>query len=204
MSVVERSHQREHECVVVPERIRALLSEFAEVQARPITDAALIARMRSEATTWINAVHMQHRRAKRPLVDPDSPGDEVWRQEIDLHFFLVALTRLRRAVGLASRVAEIQDVLVDVLLDFDRAVPSLTTLRNVAEHFDDYTTGGGRAAQIKRHQLQTWGLAENDDDGLVWRWLGVEFPVDGAHGAATGLYRGFLTEANKYLASSTP
>lgn len=137
--------------MAVPERVRELLEEFAQVQARPITDPALIERMRSEATTWINAVHMQHRRAKNPH------EDDVWRQEIDLYFLLVALTRLRRAVGLATRVAELQDPLLDRLIEFDRAIPSLTTLRNVAEHFDDYTTGKGRAANVKRHQLQVWG-----------------------------------------------
>lgn len=190
--------------VAAPERVRELLQEFAETQGRPITDPALIERMRSEATTWINAVHVEYRRVVRPLIDPDSPGDELWRQEIDLHFLLVALTRLRRAVGLASRVAELQDLVLDRLIAFDRAVPSLTTIRNVAEHFDDYTTGKGRAAQVKRHQLQTWSLGTDDDNGLVWRWLGVEFSVDGAHRAATELYRGFLAEANEYMISGVP
>lgn len=177
----------------VPERARELLQEFARVKARPVTDSALVERMRSEATKWINAVHLQHRRAKHPV------DEDVWRQEIDLHFLLVALTRLRRAVGLATRVAELQDSLLARIIEFDRAIPSLTTLRNVAEHFDDYTTGRGRTEHIKRHQLQVWGLGENDNGELVWRWLDVEFSVDGAHDAATGLYRGFLAEANEYL-----
>jgi hypothetical protein len=197
--MVSRHRLREHGGVAVPERVRELLKEFAEVQARPISDSALVERMRTEATTWINAAHMQHQRATRPLIDPDAPGDEIWRQEIDLHFLLVALTRLRRAVGLATRVEGLQGALIDYLLEFDRDVPSLTTLRNVAEHFDDYTTGKGLATQVKRHQLQVWSLDEDADQGLVWRWLGVEFAVDNAHQAATQLYRRFLAAADEYL-----
>ena len=52
-----------------------------------------------------------------------------------------------------------QDKVLAYLVDFDDQVPSLTTLRNVAEHFDDYTTGKGRVTQIERHQLQVWDLA---------------------------------------------
>lgn len=72
--------------------------------------------MRTKATTWINGVHVQHRRATRPRVDPEAPGDEVWRQGIDLHFLLVALTGLRRAVGRTGRVAELQGSLLDMLV----------------------------------------------------------------------------------------
>lgn len=170
------------------------------MQGRPITDTALVERMRTEATTWINAVHMQHRRVTNPLVDPETPGEEVWRQEIDLHFLLIGLTRLRRAVGLSTRVGELQDSVLALVVAFDKEVPSLAMLRNVAEHFDDYTTGKGRLTQIERHQLQVWSLGEDARRGLVWRWLDTEFAVDVAHRAATNLYRSFLADANQYLA----
>lgn len=186
--------------MTLPEHARALLNEFAEAQQTPITDAALVGRMRTEATTWINAAHMQHHRVTHPVVDPSAPGNEVWRQEIDLHFLLVALTRLRRAVGLTTRVQELQGVLVERLTTFDEAVPSLKTLRNVAEHFDDYTIGRGRAAGIVRQQLQAWSLGEHSSQGLVWRWLDIEFPIDASHDAATSLYQAFLAGANDYLA----
>ena len=186
--------------MAIPESVRDILEEFAQAQLRPITNHALVERMRSESTTWINAAYMEHRRAKHPLVDPESAGDEAWRQEIDLHFLLVALTRLRRAVGLVTRVEELRERLVDHLIQFDRNVPSLRTLRNVAEHFDDYTVGSGRVTQVKRHQLQAWSLVDDADRGLVWRWLDHEFAIDLAIQAATQLYRGFLADAEDYLA----
>jgi hypothetical protein len=166
-----------------------------------ITAAALVERMRTEATTWINAVHMQHRRVVDPIVNPEAPGEEVWHQAIDLHFLLIALTRLRRSVNLAAQVQALQDRLLEHLTTFDQHIPSLRKLRNVAEHFDDYTIGEGCLTQTERYQLQTWSLGEDATKGLVWDWLDVEFPVDAAHHAATVLYRSFLTDANKYLAN---
>ncbi len=182
----------------LPESASALLSEFSRAQSRPITDHALVQRMFTEATTWINAVHMQHRRLTTPFVDSEAPGNEVYRQEIDLHFMLVALTRLRRAVGLTTRVGAVQDDLLGQLVAFDERVPGLSALRNVAEHFDDYTTNRGRPRDIRRAQPQTWSLGEEPDRGPVWRWLGMELAVDGAH-AATALYRSFEKAANEFV-----
>jgi hypothetical protein len=192
---------RERVYVALPERARELLEELSEVQARPVSDPALVERMRTKATTWINAVHMQYWRVSDTSVDWDLPGGKGWRQGIDLHFLVVALTRLRRAVGLATRVKGLQDQLIDHLVDFDQDVPALTLLRNVAEHFDDYTTGKGRNAQARRHQLQVWSLGDDGKRGLVWRWLGVELPVEAAHAAATSLYRDFLADVELYVAT---
>ncbi|MGH8826670.1 MAG: hypothetical protein ACRDVZ_03520, partial [Jiangellaceae bacterium] len=152
----------------LPESARALLDEFARAQSRPLADNALVQRMLTEATTWINAVHMQHRRITSPLIGPEAPGSEVFRQEIDLHFMLVALIRLRCAVGLTTRVEALQDGLLEQLVAFDERVPGLSRLRNVAEHVDDYTTGRGRQSDIRRSQLQAWSLGEEPDRGTVW------------------------------------
>jgi len=183
----------------VPGQLRELLKEWAQIQANPISERALAARMATEATTWINAAHVQHRRVTAPVGEP---GEQVWRQEIDLHFLLVALIRLRRSVDLATRVPRLQTSLRDRLAEFDKELPSLALLRNVAEHFDDYTVNEGRRSEIKRHQLQVWSLGA-DDDGLVWRWLGVEFNVEVAHRAATKLYRGFHADLARYSATDT-
>jgi hypothetical protein len=187
--------------VPMPDRVRELLAEFAEVQASPITDCALVERMRTEATQWINAVHMQHRRISGPLVDVNDPGAEVWRQEIDLHFLLVSLTRLRRAIGLATRVDQLQEALIGRIVEFDSHAPYLSRLRNVGEHFDDYTVGKGRDTQVRRAQLQTWSMDSDPEGHLIWNWLGEEVHLAEAHTAATDLYRGFLTDAERYFAA---
>lgn len=155
--------------MAVPECVSEFLKEFESVHGRPVADAGLVSRMRTEATTWINAAHMQHRRVSHPPLDPATAGNDAWGQAVDIHFLVIALTRLRRAVGLATRVEAIQDALIDHLVEFDESVPGLTTLRNVAEHFDDYTAGYGRNKGVRRHQLQVWSLDHDAVHGLVWR-----------------------------------
>lgn len=185
----------------VPDQPPEPLARFAEAQRKPVTDPALVERMKTEATTWINAVHMQYHRISRPVASPDDGAVQYWRQEIDLHFLLVALTRLRRAVVLAARVTQLQRALNDRVADFDRDVPYLLRLRNVAEHVDDYTTGRGRDRRVMRWQLQNWSLGSDQDGNVTWSWLGEE--VDSAKGrlAAVDLYRSFLAEAEKYLST---
>lgn len=185
----------------MPDRVRELLAEFADVQTRPITEPALVDRMRTDATRWINAVHMQHRRISRPLVDSHDPGTEVWRQEVDLHFLIVALTRLRRAVGLATRVAQLQEELVVHIDTFDRRVPCLVRLRNAGEHFDDYTIDRGRDPEVRRAQLQSWSLSSDPDGHLRWDWLGERLDLEEVHAGATTLYQGFIADAERYLAA---
>lgn len=185
-----------------PQVLREFLETFKNQQSQPIADAALVERMTTEATTWINAVHMQYHRVTNPFVDPKAPGEEVWRQATDLHFLIVALTRLLRAVKLVTEVRHLKPKLDCLLQAFDDEVPSLTKFRNVAEHFDDYTTGKGHRQNVKRYQLQTWSLNEDSNRGLVWRWLNEEFSAEDAKAAATTLYRSFLKEVKDYLANS--
>lgn len=60
--------------------------------------------------------------------------------EVDLHFFLVAVVRLRRCIErTASRVSGLGSTLGGRLRAFDGEVPSLLRLRNVSEHLDEST-----------------------------------------------------------------
>lgn len=152
----------------VPDALRNSFEQFADVQSRPITEAALLARMRSEATSWINAVHMQRRRVLEPLTDPADPRTQWEQQAADLHFLLVSLTRLRKAVKLAAtEAAPLCAQLEALLADFDRRTEYLRRMRNVGEHFDDYTIGKGRDKQVGRAQLQTWNLTIEEDGRLT-------------------------------------
>jgi hypothetical protein len=194
------------------DRDRGLHAQLKEARARPITEPALVESMMSDAGGWMNAVHVQHRRITRPITD--DPGEEpfdgrnalgatIWRQEIDLHFLLVALTRLRRAVRLAASVGQLQQALSDRITEFDERVPYLSRLRNVGEHFDDYTAGRGRDSQVSRTQLQTWTMSFESypESRLTWYWAGEEMRPAEAHAAAMDLYQGFLAEAERYLAA---
>lgn len=183
----------------MPQRRRELIAEFAEVQANPITDGALVDRMSTEATRWVNAVHMQCRRISEPLVDANNPGEEIWRQEIDLHFLLVALTRLRRAVGITTRVDQLKATLVNRIIEFETSVPYLSRLRNVAEHFDEYTVGRGRDTRVMRFELQRWSMDHDPDGQLVWIWLGERLHLAEACSAAKLLHQGFISDIERYV-----
>jgi hypothetical protein len=185
----------------IPDHLAELLARFANVQRKPVTDPALIKRMKTEATTWINAVHMQYHRISRPLASPSDGAVQYWRQEIDLHFLLVALTRLRRAVVLAARISQLQRTLNDRVADFDRDVPYLLRLRNVAEHVDDYTTGRGRDRRVMRWQLQNWSFGSDQDGNVTWSWLGEQVNPAKGRLAAVNLYRSFLAEVERYLST---
>jgi hypothetical protein len=180
--------------------------EFVKVKNSPITDHALVERMMTEGRTWTYAVHMQCRRVNEPLVNPKDPGSQIYRQEIDIHFLLVALTRLRRAACLAAQVEGIKPQLDEHLRVFDEKVPPLMKLRNVAEHFDDYTKDKVHCKRdechckkVRRHQLQTWYMGKSEADGVVFSWLGESLSVNAADQAATTLYSSFERDAENYL-----
>ena len=105
--------------MAITKQMREQLEEFGRAQARTITDAPLEEPKRKEATTMINATHAHHPRITQAPVDRSEPDASVWLQEIDLHFLLVALTRLRRAVALASTVSDLRDELTQRLAAFD-------------------------------------------------------------------------------------
>jgi hypothetical protein len=84
--------------------LHARLAEIRQVQSRPITDDALLARMRTDATKWMNGIHVQCRRILDDYEASATESDPLWQLEIDFYFLLVALTRLRRAVTRAARL----------------------------------------------------------------------------------------------------
>ena len=150
---------------------------------QPITRDALLRRLRSEATTWINAVRMQRRR-----VVPFENGD-LWEIEIDLHFLLVALVRVERAVARAAcEDAAIDQQLRGALDDFRSALPGLRVMRDVAEHADEYNLSKGQRHPVGRSEVQVWSMSVTTARGVVWSWLGHELDVDAAEAAAAALY----------------
>lgn len=182
--------------------LHARLTEIRQVQSRPITDDALLARMRTDATKWINGIHAQGRRI---LDDYEARGAEpgsLWQLEIDFYFLLVALTRLRRAVTRAAKIASLQSDLDEYVDDFDIHLPYLKRLRNVSEHFDDYSVDRGRDLEVKRSQLQKFAVYADEDGKPVWYWLGQEVRLVETQSAAVKLYRAFLATADGYNATA--
>ena len=145
------------------------------------SDAAILERACSFANEAMWAVALQRRR----LHSKEPEDDAFFRIWTDLRFFIVSLRRVRRAAHLAAAVGVVADDILSALRRFDDAVPSLTLMRNVAEHFDDYAVDSPRrrhkAADRRQLQVQSW-------NGTTFRWLGESLNVDVAHDAAFELY----------------
>jgi hypothetical protein len=172
----------------------------AQAGTGQISEGAVIERLRSEATTWINAVHLQVARLDSSSSDMEARLDQ---DEIDLHFLLVALVRLRRGINRCSQDVPRLRVHLEPLLDvFDATLPSLEKLRNVGEHADEYNVSRGRDPRVLRRQVQVGAMDRKD--GLVWLWLGERFEVNVAHHAAATLFRGFCAAVDGHAVPAGP
>ena len=165
----------------------------------PPSAAAVVERLRAEATTWSNAVALQAGRIDRRHRKRYPEPAEVGALEVDLHFFLVALVRLRRCVSrVGSHVSAIEPSLSRHLRSFDDAIPSLAKLRNVSEHIDEYNLDAGRDPSVSRRQVQTWYMDSSPSGNVIWGWLGERLDVGAADRGAMTLYRGLCDDCDSW------
>lgn len=111
-------------------------------------------------------------------------GEFLFRRWMDFQFLIVALTRLRRSAALAGKAPEIAGNMRMALLAFDRKLPSLRKMRNVAEHFDDYALDQGRDRQVGQKTLEVGVISETK-----FQWLDCELDADTAVRAAQELFK---------------
>ncbi|MFZ5496142.1 MAG: hypothetical protein ACOZE5_12505 [Verrucomicrobiota bacterium] len=162
------------------------------------TNAATYERARRLANQALWTVDLQCRR-----LESDEPGDRqfILRKWSDLHFLIVALTRLRRAAQLSVKVVPISADMRAALATFDRALPHLKKMRDVAEHIDEYSVDAGRDQSVSRKSLEV-GYC----DGETWQWLGYDLNPRAALMAGIELFEAIRrcgtvisTEPNKAL-----
>lgn len=137
------------------------------------------ARRRANVCVWTVALQVRRLRTEEP-----EDGGFVLRRWADLEFLIVALTRLRRAGVLASKIPVIRDDMCVALKEFDRALPALTKMRNIAEHFDDYAMDQGYDRNVSRKSLEVGVIA-----GTRFQWLGCELDADMSLAAASQLFQ---------------
>lgn len=167
----------------------------------PPSEGVVLERLKTEATLWINAVHLQAARIERRHSRENIEDVEITATEVDLHFLLVALVRLQRCVNRAgANVGKLRPSLDQRTGIFDSEIPSLRKLRNVSKHIDEYNVDEGRDRSVSRRQVQTWAIETNGDGGLIWNWLGESLDVGRAQEAAVALHRGFLFDCDDYFA----
>ena len=104
------------------------------------------------------------------------PEDEkfLYRKWADFHFLIVALTRLRRAAVLATKVTVIEQNINKAIEEFDSAMPNLKKMRDVAEHIDDYAIDNGRNKNISRKSLEVSTLNDTTFEWLYFKLDAIE------------------------------
>lgn len=144
------------------------------------SDAATYERARQLANVALWTIDIQRRR-----LNSTEPEDKDFplRSWSDFQFLIVALIRLRRAAELAAKVPSIESSMRIALRNFDSVLPHLKTMRDVAEHIDDYGIDVGKNKNISRKSLEvsSW-------DNRNWSWLGFETDIDAALLAGVQLF----------------
>lgn len=159
------------------------------------SDAAIYERARRLASNAMWTISLQRRRLKTK-----EPEDQefVFRLWADFQFFIVALTRLRRAAQLATKAPVLRNAVRQALVDFDAVLPMLKPMRDAAEHIDDYAMDQGRNSTVSRGSLEVWA-----SDETTFHWLNYELNTDTALSAALQLFQA-IQHAKSLLPSQMP
>jgi hypothetical protein len=138
------------------------------------------ARRLANIATW--SVHLQCRR-----LESTEPEDVafVLRRWTDFDFLIVALVRLRRAAQLAADIPELKSALVPATTQFDDALPGLKSVRDVAEHIDEYALDQGRRKSVARQSLE---VSTIEAEGPTLHWLETRLNAREALQASEALF----------------
>jgi hypothetical protein len=151
-------------------------------------EASIYERARRQASFAMWTIEMQIRRLNKT-----EPEDEkfVLRKVADFQFFLLALTKFRRAILLANKIVSIKRKISSGIERFDSQLPFLVEMRNVDQHFDDYAIDRGRNKKIDKTMLEVHSF-----DGQNWVWLGHKIDLEVAFNAGRILFKVLIESAD--------
>lgn len=161
------------------------------------TPAATYERARRLANVAMWSIELQCRRLE--AVEPEDV-EFVLRRWADFDFLIVALTRLRRATGLAAQIPQLRASLDTALEQFDKALPDLKKMRDVAEHVDDYAIDRGRQKAVGRRALE---VSTMQADGPTLCWLQARLNAREASHASRALFAA-VKEASRLFRVDPP
>ncbi len=152
------------------------------MENKPPSPEATYERSKRLANYWMWTISLQHRRLKTA-----EPEDEefLFRKWVDFDFLIVALTRFRRAVSIATKVESIEQELDKAIEEFDKALPKIKKMRDVAEHVDDYALENQKN---KQHKVSRKMLEGSILHGTELEWLNVRLNADEALKASEKLF----------------
>lgn len=160
------------------------------------TATATYERARRLANVAVWSVDLQCRR-----LESAEPEDSTFvvRKWADFDFLIVALNRLRRAAQLAAGLPQLQASLVTALAQFDRALPDLKKMRDVAEHVDDYALDQGRQKAVRRQSLE---VSTMEAEGPTLHWLQARLNAREASQASQTLFAAVKEASHLFRAGS--
>jgi hypothetical protein len=110
----------------------------------------------------VDALNLQMRR----LEENTRNADEFWDYLADVHFYIVALKRLRQAMLMSRKILKIWDKLSSEFDAFDATTTDVLQMRNILEHIDEYMRNYGNNRDIKNATLYT--ISFDDEGRLDW------------------------------------
>jgi hypothetical protein len=149
-------------------------------------ELALWDRSRSLANFHIHAVAMQVARFRDAIKAPDDQF--VLRPIAEFQFLCVSLVRLKRAAQMAATVPSIEPEMQTAIAAYDAAIPRLDTLRNVAEHFNDYVLEKGRDKSLTPAEFRAGLQVMSFSESVVY-WFDIELNIDDCLNAAEALFQ---------------
>ena len=113
------------------------------------------------------ALELQHRRSTQPVAggpldaDPSAWTRGVVERSVDAELYVIALRRFLRLAEWAAKAPFATPELTAAVEHFKAQCPDAKALRDIIEHFDEYTVGAGRLQREGKVQQSGWGLGLN-------------------------------------------
>jgi len=173
-----------------PQEFTRAFEEFHD--ARAPSRGQVLDRAARFASNSLGSIDLQIRRIRG-----SEPEDDEWpfRVLADFQFLIQALWQMRQSGYLALQV---DPSLTNAVEDFNVACPDLATMRNVAQHWDQYAVDESRRQRrsddgkpVGRRSLENHAW-DND----TFRWLGGTVELTRSRDAAALLYRAITNSAD--------
>jgi len=133
----------------------------------------------------VDALNLQVRRINEYNA---SDSCEFWEQVADIHFYIVALRRFRRAVSVGASITKLKPEIDNALTIFDKEAGFTKKMRDIIEHIDDYISNSPKRhhKDITNSTLYTIHFKKG-----AFCWADSEFNVNTIQQAAYRLYESY-------------
>lgn len=153
---------------------------------KPTSTDVAIQKAVSFATAELGAMRLQSKRLQAATAGTDDVSSQSWS---DAQFFLVALTRFKHSVQVATSFDGFipSSELFEAQRELDASAPELKLMRDVGEHLEDYAAGSGRKDEARDDEIHTAVVTAHS-----FNWIGREVKFRAAISAAEKVIQALL------------